>query len=185
MRKVGRVPVSARRFDPQSLVAAPPRKFRIIFSRAAVQSRTDGSLSARTQWVIERFKLSLAASPCITRGRGGWLGLTPWSRDRGTARATLGKRLGCFGVSAFRARLAFSIAHVSVRPPCYPGQSHLTSPVGDHDYPCTIFPASPWLKRPLASPRARQVYRAARQPRAIPIWPALSPTRVVPRLPVM
>src|SRR5262245_115555 len=54
MRKVGRVPVSARRFDPQSLVAAPPRKFRMIFSRAAVQSRTDGSLSARTQWVIER-----------------------------------------------------------------------------------------------------------------------------------
>src|SRR5262249_55004306 len=26
----------------------------------------------------ERFKLSLAASPCITRGRGGRLGLTPW-----------------------------------------------------------------------------------------------------------
>src|SRR5262249_25558998 len=26
----------------------------------------------------ERFKLSLAASPCITRGRGGWLGPTPW-----------------------------------------------------------------------------------------------------------
>jgi len=26
----------------------------------------------------ERFKMSLAASPCITRGRGGWLGLTPW-----------------------------------------------------------------------------------------------------------
>src|SRR5262249_43150390 len=26
----------------------------------------------------ERFKLSLAASPCITRGRRGWLGLTPW-----------------------------------------------------------------------------------------------------------
>src|SRR5215470_5746535 len=25
----------------------------------------------------ERFKLSLAASPCITWGRGGWLGLTP------------------------------------------------------------------------------------------------------------
>ena len=25
----------------------------------------------------ERFKLSLAASPCITRGRGGWLGPTP------------------------------------------------------------------------------------------------------------
>src|SRR5262245_25901813 len=28
--------------------------------------------------ICERFKLSLAASPCITRGRGGWLGLTPW-----------------------------------------------------------------------------------------------------------
>ncbi len=26
----------------------------------------------------ERFKLSLAASPCITRGRGGCLGLPPW-----------------------------------------------------------------------------------------------------------
>src|SRR5215467_12872592 len=26
----------------------------------------------------ERFRLSLAASPCITRGRGGWLGPTPW-----------------------------------------------------------------------------------------------------------
>jgi hypothetical protein len=25
----------------------------------------------------ERFKLSLAVSPCITRGRGGWLGLIP------------------------------------------------------------------------------------------------------------
>src|SRR5215472_6644369 len=32
-------------------------------------------------------------------------------RDRGTARATLGKGLVCFGVSALRARLAFSIAH--------------------------------------------------------------------------
>jgi hypothetical protein len=41
----------------------------------------------------ERFRLSLAASPCITRGRGGWLGLTPWSRDRSTASATLGKGL--------------------------------------------------------------------------------------------
>jgi hypothetical protein len=27
----------------------------------------------------ERFELSLAASPRITRGRGGWLGLTPWT----------------------------------------------------------------------------------------------------------
>ena len=26
----------------------------------------------------ERFKLALAGSPCITRGRRGWLGLTPW-----------------------------------------------------------------------------------------------------------
>src|SRR5262249_321790 len=26
----------------------------------------------------EPFKLSLTASPCIARGRGGWLGLTPW-----------------------------------------------------------------------------------------------------------
>ena len=27
----------------------------------------------------ERFKLALAGSPCITRGRGGWLGLAPWT----------------------------------------------------------------------------------------------------------
>src|SRR5262245_981802 len=39
MRKVGRVPVSAHRFDPQSLVAAPPRKFRMIFSRAVADGR--------------------------------------------------------------------------------------------------------------------------------------------------
>jgi len=25
----------------------------------------------------ERFKMNLAVSPCITRGRGGWLGLIP------------------------------------------------------------------------------------------------------------
>jgi hypothetical protein len=72
------------------------------------------------------------------------------SRDRGTARATLGKGLVCFGVSALRARLAFSVAHVSVRPPCHPGRSHFTSPVGDHDCPCVVFPGSPWLKRSLA-----------------------------------
>ena len=46
--------------------------------------------------------------------------------------------------------LALAIAHVSVRPPCHPGRSHLASPVGDHDCPCAIFPASPWLKRSLA-----------------------------------
>ena len=39
---------------------------------------------------------------------------------------------------------------LSVRPPCHPGRSHLASPVGDHDYPCAIFPHSPWLKRSLA-----------------------------------
>jgi hypothetical protein len=72
-------------------------------------------------------------------------------RDRGGAR-NLRPRLGCFGVSAVRARLALSIVRVSVRPPCHPGRSHLTSPVGDHDYPCAIFPDSPWLiiKRSLA-----------------------------------
>src|SRR5215468_173158 len=48
------------------------------------------------------------------------------------------------------ARLAFSIAHVSVRPPCHPGRSHFASPVGDHDCPCTIFPALSRLKRSLA-----------------------------------
>jgi hypothetical protein len=48
------------------------------------------------------------------------------------------------------ARLAFSIAHVSVRPPCHHGRSHFASPVGDHDCPCAIFPASSWLKRSLA-----------------------------------
>jgi hypothetical protein len=39
---------------------------------------------------------------------------------------------------------------LSVRPPCHPGRSHFTSPVGDHDCPCVVFPGSPWLKRSLA-----------------------------------
>src|SRR5262245_19304732 len=39
---------------------------------------------------------------------------------------------------------------LSVRPPCHPGRSHFTSPVGDHDCPCAVFPASAWLKRSLA-----------------------------------
>src|SRR5262245_331994 len=42
------------------------------------------------------------------------------------------------------------MVHVSVRPPCHPRRSHFASPVGDHDYPCTIFPAPSWLKRSLA-----------------------------------
>jgi hypothetical protein len=41
-------------------------------------------------------------------------------RDRNTARATLGKKLGGFGVSAVRARVASAIAHVSVSPPTIP-----------------------------------------------------------------
>src|SRR5262249_31414297 len=83
-------------------------------------------------------------------------------RDRGTARATLGKGLICFSVSALRARLAFSIVHVSVRPPCYPGRSHLTSPVGDHDCPCPVFPTSPRFKRSLAyTPRATGLPRSS------------------------
>ena len=39
---------------------------------------------------------------------------------------------------------------LSVRPPCHPGRSHFAIPVGDHDCPRTIFPASSWLKRSLA-----------------------------------
>jgi hypothetical protein len=47
------------------------------------------------------------------------------------------------------ARLRSCRLLLSVRPPCYPGRSHLASPVGDHDYPCAIFPYSLWLKRSL------------------------------------
>jgi hypothetical protein len=78
----------------------------------------------------------------------GWSGRR--GRDRGTARATLGQGLAVSAFPLLRARLALSVAHVSVRPPCHPGRSHLASPVGDHDYPCAIFPDSPWLKRSLA-----------------------------------
>src|SRR5262249_30683735 len=62
--------------------------------------------------------------------------------------------------SALRARLAFSIVHVSVRPPCHPGRSHLASPVGDHDCPRAAFPVSPWLKRSLASTPMRDRFTA-------------------------
>jgi hypothetical protein len=94
----------------------------------------------------------------ITTGPTGQF--TP-GRDRGTAR-NLRRRLGCSGVSALRARLAFSIVHVSVRPPCHPGRSHLASPVGDHDCPCAIFPDSPWLKRSLAyTPGAKGLPRSS------------------------
>jgi len=65
-----------------------------------------------------------------------------------------------FGVSAVRARLALSIVHVSVRPPCHPGRSYLTSPVGDHDCPCAAFPVPPRLKRSLAYPPARHRFTA-------------------------
>jgi hypothetical protein len=77
-------------------------------------------------------------------------------------------RLGCFGVSAVRARLALSIVHVSVRPPCHPGQSHLASPVGDHDFPSAIFPVLRRLKRSLAYPHATQVHCTGRWPCALP-----------------
>jgi hypothetical protein len=53
-----------------------------------------------------------------------------------------------------------SIDHVSVRPPCHPGRSHLASPVGDHDYPRAIFPYSPWLKRSLAYAPGRERFTA-------------------------
>src|SRR5579864_7868117 len=51
---------------------------------------------------------------------------------------------------------------LSVRPPCHPGQSHLASPVGDHDCPSAIFPVSRRLKRSLAYPHATQVYCTVR-----------------------
>jgi hypothetical protein len=83
-------------------------------------------------------------------------------RDRGTARATLGQGLAVSAFPLLRARLALSIAHVSVRPPCHPGRSHLASPVGDHDYPCAIFPDSLWLKRSLAyAPGAKGLPRSS------------------------
>jgi hypothetical protein len=80
-------------------------------------------------------------------------------RDRSTARATLGRGLA---VSAFPL-LAFAIVHVSVSPPCHPGRSRLASPVGDHDYPCPVFPTSPRLKRSLAyTPRAAGLPRSSK-----------------------
>jgi hypothetical protein len=106
-------------------------------------------------------------------------------RDRGTARATLGKGLACFGVSALRARLALAVVHVSIRPPCHPGRSHLTSPVGDHDCPCAIFPNSPRLKRSLAyTPCATGLPHTSVAARR-PIEPAQSPAWATPRPPVM
>src|SRR5262249_58442560 len=51
--------------------------------------------------ICERFKMSLTASPCITRGRGGWLGLTPWKTltsyplPTKLAHTALGQKFAC------------------------------------------------------------------------------------------
>src|SRR5262245_45736927 len=52
----------------------------LLFNRTRSAPRNSTRFAARYPargLPCERFKLSLAASPCITRGRGGWLGLTP------------------------------------------------------------------------------------------------------------
>jgi hypothetical protein len=57
------------------------RGCRLLFSRTRSAPRNSTRFAAQYPArgiPCERFKLSLAASPCITRGRGGWLGLTPW-----------------------------------------------------------------------------------------------------------
>src|SRR5215470_8159013 len=55
--------------------------------------------------------------------------------------------------------------HTSLHWFATPGRPHLASPVGDHDCPCAIFPASPWLKRSLA-----YTSRATGSPCRVWIW---------------
>jgi hypothetical protein len=122
----------------------PSRTRFVISPRIGYASRPNGQLTAEVSHLLD-------LQPC-------WL----LRRDRGTARATLGQGLAVSAFPLLRARLALSIAHVSVRPPCHPGRSHLASPVGDHDYPCAIFPDSLWLKRSLAyAPGAKGLPRSS------------------------
>src|SRR5262245_61024955 len=71
-------------FDSARLLVRKP------FARGGCCLLFNGTRSAPRNWTrfaaqypargipCERFKMNLAVSPCITRGRGGWLGLTPW-----------------------------------------------------------------------------------------------------------
>jgi|SRR5580704_775589 hypothetical protein len=136
-------------FRPPSLLAP-----QIVPTAANTPAGQPGLLRpSRTRFVTSP-RIGYANRPTT----GNWR----YGRDRDTARPTLGTGLGCFGVSAVRARLALSIVRVSVRPPCHPGRSYLASPVGDHDCPSVVFPVSRRLKRSLAYPHATQVYCTVR-----------------------
>jgi len=65
-------------------------------------------------------------------------------RDRARARAGLRSELGCFGVSAVRARLAPAISPRFPGPPYDPGRSDFPSPVLTLACPPTAFP---WMRR--------------------------------------
>ena len=70
--------------SPTARGSSPPShsSVRMLPSRLRTGSAPRNSTRFAAQYPAhglpcERFKLSLAASPCITRGRSGWLGLTP------------------------------------------------------------------------------------------------------------
>ncbi len=77
------------------------------------------------------------ASPCLWSGRN-------------TARAAVGGELPVRTLSVVRRVPSSAIAHVSASPLCHPGRSDFPSPVGDHDFPPTVFPYPTRLKRSLA-----------------------------------
>jgi len=163
--------------DYSPILLLKPFGFRI--APDTLSSGIHRATGSRSVLAVSGFRLRARLDFSIPSCSPGQRGITPAfgysaphpsaeGRDRDTARATLGQGFGCFGVSAVRARLALSIVHVSVRPPCHPGRSHFASPVGDHDCPSAVFPASHRLKRSLAYPHTAQVYCTVRWRCALP-----------------
>ena len=81
--------------------------------------------------------------------RGLSLPTALWS-GRNTTRAAVGGEFPERTLSVVRRVPSSTLAHVSASPLCHPGRSDFPSPVGDHDFPPTVFPYPTRLKRSLA-----------------------------------
>ena len=69
---------TARGSSSASLLRGEDVAFRPAERRQHLEIRPVSQLNIPARGLpCERFKLALAGSPCITRGRRGWLGLTP------------------------------------------------------------------------------------------------------------
>jgi hypothetical protein len=100
-------------------------------------------------------------------------------RDRSAARTALGREFPTCILSVVQRVPISTIAHVSARPPCDPGQSDFPSPVGDHGSPRGAFPMGWRLKCPPTYPPHHTVCPSARRRASVvPQSQALHPVMV-------